>query len=89
MYSILFIPNESYSKSKARIELLEQLKKIMTANRFEWISDFLFTGEQKINAVNCVLIIQNLGKQNEDFHLHFKDIKMLRIEENISLIPAI
>jgi virulence-associated protein VapD len=61
----------------------------MEANNFIWQQGSVYFGNEKINAVNCVLTIQKLAKQYSWFMACVKDVRMLRIEENNNLIDAI
>jgi len=65
------------------------IRKFMEANNFIWQQGSVYFGNEKINAVNCVLTIQKLAKQYSWFMACVKDVRMLRIEENNNLIDAI
>jgi virulence-associated protein VapD len=65
------------------------IRKFMESNNFEWQQGSVYFGNEKINAVNCVLIIQKLAKQFVWFRNCVKDVRMLRIEENNNLLEAI
>lgn len=49
----------------------------------------LYFGDETMNAVKCVLAVQALAKKFTWFSTCIKDIRMLRIEENSDLLPAI
>lgn len=61
----------------------------MLSNGFEWKQGSVYFGGETINAVNCVIIIQKLAKLYPWFSTCVKDIRMLRIEENNDLAPAV
>ena len=65
------------------------IRKFMLANGFEWKQGSVYFGNPKITAVSCVLIIQKLAKLYPWFSTCAKDVRMLRIEENNDLLPAI
>lgn len=65
------------------------IRKFMENNNFTWVQGSVYFGNEKINAVNCVIIIQNLAKKYPWFSACVKDVRMLRIEENNDLMPAI
>jgi len=62
----------------------------MEGNGFEWQQGSVYFGKpQWINAVTCVTVVQELAKHFAWFKTCIKDIRMLRIEENNDLMPAI
>jgi len=65
------------------------IRKFMEANHFVWQQGSVYFGDDTINAVNCVMIIQKLAKTYSWFSACVKDVRMLRIEENNDLMPAI
>ncbi len=46
-------------------------------------------GDETINAVTCVATVQILAKQIPCFANCVKDVRMLKVEENNDLMPAI
>lgn len=48
-----------------------------------------FGDPSKVDAVRCVLAVQDLAKQFPWFSASVEDIRMLRIEDNNDLMPAI
>lgn len=65
------------------------IKDFMIANDFEWKQGSVYFGKDSIDAVSCVLIVQNLAKKYSWFAGCVKDVRMLRIEENNNLMPAL
>ncbi len=65
------------------------VRKFMEQNNFTWMQGSVYFGNDKIDAVQCVLVVQRLAKQYVWFATCFRDIRMLRIEENNDLKPAI
>ena len=65
------------------------VRKFMESNNFIWMQGSVYFGNEKIDAVQCVLIVQRLAKQYNWFSTCVRDIRMLRIEENNDLKPAI
>ena len=49
----------------------------------------MYFGDNTINAVTCVTIIQSLAKSIPYFATCVKDVRMLKIEENNDLMPAV
>lgn len=48
-----------------------------------------FSDASKVNAVGCVLAVMDIAAKCAWFALAVKDIRMLRIEENSDLMPAV
>jgi len=66
------------------------IRKFMEANGFIWQQGSVYFGNPStINAVTCVTTVQRLAKQFPWFTVCVKDVRMLRIEENNDLMPAI
>ena len=56
---------------------------------FEWQQGSTYFGNDRITAVDCVLATQELARKHEWFRPSVRDIRMLRIEENNDLAPAL
>lgn len=65
------------------------IRKFMESSDFQWKQGSVYFGGPSIDAVKCVLTIQRLAKQYPWFSTCVKDVRMLRIEENNDLMPAI
>ena len=65
------------------------IRKFMEANDFDWMQGSVYFGNEKIDAVRCVLTIQRLANLYPWFSTCVRDVRMLRIEENNDLKPAI
>jgi len=65
------------------------IRKFMEANNFDWQQGSVYFGNDKINAVNCIMVIQKLARTFPWFSACVKDVRMLRIEENNALLPAL
>ena len=65
------------------------IRKFMESNNFKWQQGSVYFGNSTINAVNCVMTIQKLAKQFPWFTVCVKDVRMLRIEEDNDLMPAL
>ena len=93
MYAVLFdldtnCLNENYD-GKAYNNTYKLVKDFMLKNGFEWKQGSVYFGGPKIDAVTCVLTVQKLANEYPWFSTCCKDIRMLRIEENNDLLPAI
>ncbi|MBE0497413.1 MAG: virulence factor [Campylobacterales bacterium] len=67
----------------------DDIKKFMSVNGFSWQQGNVYFGDNSINAVTCVLVVQRLAKTHPWFSSCVKDIRMLKIEELSDLLPAI
>ncbi len=65
------------------------IRKFMESNNFIWQQGSVYFGNEKVTAVSCVLVVQALSKKYPWFAVCAKDIRMLRIEENNDLMPAL
>ena len=65
------------------------IRKFMEENGFTWQQGSVYFGDENINAVTCVMVVQKLAKKFPWFSACVKDVRMLRIEENNDLMPAI
>ena len=67
-----------------------EVKKFLRGQGFDWQQGSVYFGNpEKINAVTCVLAINALSKALPWFAASVRDIRMLRIEENNDLKPAL
>ncbi len=73
-------PNNAYAEVRA----------ILEAEGFAWRQGSVYFGDPaRVNAVTCVLAAQRLAAELPWFSKCVRDIRMLRIEENNDLAPAI
>lgn len=56
---------------------------------FEWQQGRVYFGSDDVSAVDCVRAVQKLALKYAWFGPAVRDIRMLRIEENNDLTPAI
>lgn len=56
---------------------------------FIWQQGSVYFGGDKVDAVGCVLAAQDLSARFDWFAVSVRDIRMLRIEDNNDLSPAI
>jgi virulence-associated protein VapD len=62
---------------------------LLTGRGFTWIQGSGYFGDRSVDAIKCVLTIQSLARKFPWFTPSVRDIRMLRIEENNDLMPAI
>ena len=56
---------------------------------FDWQQGSVYFGGPTVDAVTCVMAAQELATRFDWFPLSVRDIRMLRIEDNNDLSPAI
>lgn len=67
-----------------------EIKKFLVGRGFDWQQGSVYFGDQeKINAVTCVVAVNELSKTLPWFAASVRDIRMLRIEEYNDLRPAL
>jgi len=65
------------------------VRNYLTSRGFEWKQGSTYFGNDTIDAVRCVRIVQRLSKKYSWFTPSVRDIRMLRIEENNDLMIAL
>ncbi|MGB0766720.1 MAG: virulence factor [Phycisphaeraceae bacterium] len=76
-------PVESYNNAYMDI------RKVLEGIGFDWQQGSVYFGGESVDAVTCVLAVQKLKAEYAWFAASVRDIRMLRIEENNDLMPAI
>ena len=67
----------------------QDIRTFLNERGFDWQQGSTYFGNPTIDAVECVLTIQDLTAQFDWFSAAVRDIRMLRIEENSDLMPAV
>lgn len=66
------------------------IRNVLTAEfGFSWQQGSVYFGGPDVDAVTCVMAAQELASRFDWFTPAVRDIRMLRIEDNNDLIPAI
>jgi len=67
------------------------IRRFLTDRGFTWQQGSVYFGDpaRGVDAVRCVLTVQELSRQYEWFSASVRDIRMLRIEDNNDLRPAL
>lgn len=65
------------------------IRRILSANGFSWTQGSVYFGDETVDAVRCVLTVQQISKTYDWFEPSVRDIRMLRIEDNNDLMPAV
>ena len=76
-------PNPSWNNAYGDI------RKTLEPLGFSWQQGSVYFGDERINAVQCVLAAQQLSTTYTWFIASVRDIRMLRIEEMNDLAPAL
>lgn len=67
----------------------KDIRKALENHGFDWLQGSTYFGNEKVDAVTCVLAVQDLSSRFDWFSAAVRDIRMLRIEENNDLMPAV
>jgi len=65
------------------------IRRVLLDEGFAWQQGSVYFGSRKVDAVKCVMAAQRLSTDLPWFAAAVRDIRMLRIEENNDLGPAI
>ena len=76
-------PSSSWNNAYADI------RRFLEANGFDHKQGSVYFGDDTIYAVTCVIVAQKLAQEFDWFSPAVQDIRMLRIEDNNDLKPAI
>lgn len=93
MYAIVFDFDtgllEQLYPNDSRRNAYNDVRSYLTSRGFEWQQGSTYFGDETIDAVRCVRVVQRLAKKYPWFKSAVRDIRMLRIEENNDLRFAI
>jgi virulence-associated protein VapD len=65
------------------------VRNYLTSRGFEWTQGSAYFGDETIDAVRCVRVVQRMAKKFPWFTPSVRDMRMLRIEENKDLKSAL
>lgn len=93
MYAITFdldtqTLEQSYGNASWR-NAYADIRNELRKHGFDWQQGSVYFGNETVNAVSCVLAVQDLTRCFPWFRPSVRDMRMLRIEENNDLGPAI
>jgi virulence-associated protein VapD len=93
MYAITFDLDtesliESYQNDSYK-NAYSDIRKVLDEFGFGWQQGSVYFGGKTVDAVTCVLAAQELAARYDWFTSSVRDIRMLRIEENNDLMPAV
>lgn len=93
MYAIVFdldtnslkdvYPGQSWNNA------YNEIRAFLGKRGFDWQQGSTYFGNDTVDAVSCVLAVQDLTAELDWFAASVRDIRMLRIEENNDLMPAV
>jgi virulence-associated protein VapD len=75
--------NESWTNA------YQEIGRILATHGFRPQQGSVYFGDEKVDPVKCVLAIQDIVRACPWFRMAVKDVRMLRIEENNDLMPAV
>ena len=67
----------------------QDIRLFLAERGFGWQQGSTYFGDETVDAVKCVLTIQTLTQRFDWLAASIRDIRMLRIEENNDLMPAV
>lgn len=93
MYAITFDLDTSVLKDTYHNDswnnAYSDVRRALEAYGFERVQGSVYFGDDTVDAVTCVLAIQSLTSDFDWFGPAVRDIRMLRIEDNNDLMPAV
>ncbi len=66
-----------------------EIRRVLESFGFRWQQGSTYFGGETVNAVTCVMAAMELARSHAWFAPSVRDIRMLRIEENNDLMPAV
>ena len=93
MYAIVFdfdtqILEQTYPNASWR-NAYTDVRNYLTQRGFEWKQGSAYFGDDTVDAVRCVRVVQRLARKYPWFTASVRDLRMLRIEENNDLKSAL
>ena len=76
-------PNTSWNNAYSDV------RNFLTSRGFNWTQGSAYFGDETVDAVRCVRVVQRMAKKFPWFTPAVRDIRMLRIEENNELKTAL
>jgi virulence-associated protein VapD len=93
MFAITFdmdttVLQESYHNT-SRQNAYADIGRTLNQHGFDRQQGSVYFGDDSVDAVRCVLAVQDLSRTHVWFAGAVRDIRMLRIEDNNDLMPAL
>ena len=93
MYAIAFDLDQemlqTHYHNPSYLNAYEDIRRIFAPFGFRRQQGSVYFGDASVDPVRCVLAVQEVAKRCPWFRLAVSDIRMLRIEENNDLMPAV
>ncbi len=93
MYAIVFdLDNETLEQTYHNASwrnAYTDIRNYLTRRGFSWQQGSTYFGDETVDAVRCVTVVQKLSRKYDWFKPSVRDIRMLRIEENNDLSIAL
>ncbi|EER0916710.1 virulence factor [Escherichia coli] len=94
MYAIVFKLNHQaltlHHGFGASAQMYDEIGPVLSHYGFtRYQNDVYFGNVPRADAVSCVLAVMDLAKHHPRFASFVEDVRMLRIEENNDLMPAV
>jgi virulence-associated protein VapD len=93
MYAICFDLDQDALKrhypSATHTNAYDDIRRVFERFGFNRQQGSVYFGNKNVTPINCVMAVQEMQRQNSWFGKVLTDIRMLRIEENNDLMPAI
>ena len=93
MHAIVFDLDTTYLKEHYSNSSWENayvdIRKVLEGYGFKPQQGSTYFGDEYVNPVTCVLAVQALSKKFDWFKPSVRDIRMLKIEDNNDLAPAL
>jgi virulence-associated protein VapD len=67
----------------------DDIRRVLEKFGFNRQQGSVYFGDEHVDPVKCVLAIQSVSNSCSWFRVSVKDVRMLRIEENNDLMPAV
>lgn len=80
---------EQHHPSKDRTAAYGDIRRVFARHGFRGQQGSVYFGHDKTTPVHCVLAVQDASARYPWFKFVVKDIRMLRVEENNDLMPAV
>lgn len=80
-----YYDNDSTSCTKAWNDIRDLLMK----KGFEWQQGGIFFGNEKVDAVTCILAVQEIAENFPWFKACVREVKMFKVDEQTNLMPVL
>lgn len=67
----------------------EKIQRVLSEYGFNRVQGSVFFGDQTSDAVKCVMAVQELDRRYAWFGRVIRDLRMLRVDEDNDLLPAL